>query len=95
MAEHVKPYPITSPESEGLARLYPAARPRQPVPGGRKPYRWLKEIGQLDRNDSRFFGFIYASEKGRYPFSSVQRFPDITPGDTRSVKERDRMERRA
>eukprot|EP00971_Amphidinium_carterae_P003849 76383-Amphidinium_carterae.1 len=95
LAEYVQPYPITSPESEGLARLYPAARPRKPVAGHKRPYRWVREIGQLDRNDARFFGLIYAKESGRYPFSNVHRLPDIVPGDSRSIKERDRMERRA
>eukprot|EP00971_Amphidinium_carterae_P242568 4816124-Amphidinium_carterae.2 len=95
MAERVRPYPIESPESEGLERLYPAARPRQPIRGDQKLYPWLKEIWQSEKDDTRPFGFVYAAEKGRYPFSSVQRLPDVVPGDHQSIKERNRMERKA
>eukprot|EP00971_Amphidinium_carterae_P262259 5201870-Amphidinium_carterae.1 len=95
LAEYVQPYDVGSPESEGLARLYPAAMPRRPVDGNKRPYQYVREIGKVDRDDVRFFALIYAKEKGRYPFSKVQRMPDIVPGDGRSNKERDRMERRA
>eukprot|EP00971_Amphidinium_carterae_P315005 6261845-Amphidinium_carterae.1 len=95
MAEYTKPYPIESPESEGLERLYPAARPRRLIGGDRKPFVWLRETRQEQMDDTRLFGFIYASEKGRYPFSVVQRLPDVVPGDHQSIKERNRMERKA
>eukprot|EP00971_Amphidinium_carterae_P109757 2174228-Amphidinium_carterae.1 len=60
--------------------------PRKPVAGNKRPYRWVREIGQIDRDDVRFFGLIYSKEQGRYPFSSVQRMPDIVLGDSRSTK---------
>eukprot|EP00971_Amphidinium_carterae_P097631 1932007-Amphidinium_carterae.1 len=40
LAEFVQRYPITSPESGGFARVYPAAMPRKPVVGNQRPYRW-------------------------------------------------------
>eukprot|EP00971_Amphidinium_carterae_P125857 2493336-Amphidinium_carterae.1 len=98
LAEYVQPYDIGTQESEGLARLYPAAMPRKPVVGNKRPYPYVRGPGEVNRDDVQFYGRIYAKEKGekgRYPFSRVQRMPDIIPGDSRSNKERDRMERRA
>eukprot|EP00971_Amphidinium_carterae_P004501 90215-Amphidinium_carterae.1 len=68
--------------------------PRRPVDGNKRPYQHVRELGKVDRDDVRFFGLIYAKEKGRYPFSKVQRMLDVVLGDGRSNKERDRMERR-
>eukprot|EP00971_Amphidinium_carterae_P273150 5421305-Amphidinium_carterae.1 len=69
--------------------------PRKPVVGNQRPYRWVTEIGQEAHNKACFTGRIYYREKGRYPFSCVQRLPDIVPGDSKSIRERVRMERRA
>eukprot|EP00971_Amphidinium_carterae_P275979 5476331-Amphidinium_carterae.1 len=79
LAEYVQPYDIGSPESEGLALLFPAAMPKRPVEGNKRPYPYVREIGKVDRDDVQFYGRIYAKEKGRYPFSKVQRLPDIIP----------------
>eukprot|EP00971_Amphidinium_carterae_P147153 2916105-Amphidinium_carterae.2 len=51
MAEYVKRYPITDPECEGMARLYPAARPRAPIGLGCTPYPWFEE--ENDRSLTR------------------------------------------
>eukprot|EP00971_Amphidinium_carterae_P107317 2126090-Amphidinium_carterae.1 len=93
LAEYVRPYDIGTPESERLIRLYPAAMPRRPVDENKRPYPFVKELGKANREET-IHGRIYAKEKGRYPFSKVQRLPDVIPGDGRSNKERDRMERR-
>eukprot|EP00971_Amphidinium_carterae_P061747 1222815-Amphidinium_carterae.1 len=69
--------------------------PRKPVDENKRPYPYVKEYGKVDRDDVQFYGRIYAKEKGRYPFSKVQRLPDVIPGDSRTSQERDRMERRA
>eukprot|EP00971_Amphidinium_carterae_P349127 6490860-Amphidinium_carterae.2 len=51
MAEHVKPYALSDPESEGLERLYPASRPRQPIQGDRRPHPWLEGFCEPAQED--------------------------------------------
>eukprot|EP00971_Amphidinium_carterae_P028073 552609-Amphidinium_carterae.1 len=46
LAKYVQPYDIGTSESEGLARLYPAAMPRKPVDGNKRPYPYVKEYGK-------------------------------------------------
>eukprot|EP00971_Amphidinium_carterae_P155174 3077136-Amphidinium_carterae.1 len=92
LEHHARPLSQNAPESGGLERVYPHAR----------PYPSITEDDYTLRTGSHFPGLlmdpkriVYADEKGRYPFSCVPHLPDVDRSDPNSIEARRSMERRA
>eukprot|EP00971_Amphidinium_carterae_P317645 6314279-Amphidinium_carterae.1 len=87
LEDWVKPYDLADPESNGLERLYPGPRPHRLRSWRNKLYP------DLDAPAGPFV--LYKHEEGRYPFSCIQKFPDVDPARRESLEERRIAERKA
>eukprot|EP00971_Amphidinium_carterae_P336227 6472471-Amphidinium_carterae.1 len=87
LEDWVKPFDLEDPESRGLERLYPGPRPHRLRSWRNRLYPELNEPPEPT--------VIYKHEEGRYPFSCVQKLPDVDPTRRGSIEERRIAERKA
>eukprot|EP00971_Amphidinium_carterae_P175818 3485125-Amphidinium_carterae.2 len=81
-----QPLSPTNPMSEGRERLYAGPRPYARVPDWRRMCPGLCDFPPT---------IEYKNEEGLYPFSCVQRLPNVDPDSRETIEPRRFMERRA
>eukprot|EP00971_Amphidinium_carterae_P130896 2593112-Amphidinium_carterae.1 len=86
LEDWAKPFDLEDPESHGLERLYPGPRPHRLRSWRNRLYPELFEPPEPI--------VVYKHEEGRYPFSCVQKLPDVDPNNRGSIEERRIAERK-